>query len=904
MKGRFLLIIALFAVQTVLAAEFRGGEIELFRPDNKYIDYNYIPPEYISIEDLVYTTCIEEPDTKIRSSILCKEDTSFEDLQALRWGTTGNCFISSYDLSKKSCGEFIIESEYVKDDELVKISKEIKVNRFSSILDLVSKEQYSDGGWKNSTETASGIWVLSQYRDIYRNEIALANDWLKMSRDNEQKCWPGYDCGVEDTAKILAYLTLARNNDSLRIMHDGLVFLKKIQNYYNTGDIWNLTIRPFEPGITNCIITYNRDHLNKKNFELNGTQTVTYQITAVPTEKLIVICDQNIYANLSTQNKDSPFIYEGDNLTYTLPYACWPKDTKWGECDLRATLFALMTEIDDNRKDAAFEYVESLRQKGFGDEEFLVNQSLESETALYAYILGNQSIQYEKESLINWLRFRQNNEGSWGNGTFRRMIEPTAFSILGLLANGFTRNSENIEDAESWINSEELKLSQNKTSEYVGWNSTEKNALAFTVLKNNARPTLKFDPILIIVDKDVKDVDVFNPTTFPLNNVKYELSDNLQDKLHIEEDREDIPGYSYIKIKIVRDKGETGNTYGYLSVTNENHEIARTPVMVVNYPSISFTQVEDRLVVFGTQSRRLNFKIEKTSHAFNCKLRWEQDDISSKSDYRITGNSLTIDIAFKTAERMENTYKGEFTCTAAGEEFRIPVSIDVSRYSNYPFSIEPTRILMNNTREEHFIVKNNLDESLDVTINIINQDDTIVDISDKEAIIDPNDELNVTIMNLVTDNVNITPRYTIEVKALGERKTMTLQMILTGREPESSHGLLFWFIIGIIVLLLGGAGFAAYYYKEQLIGLFKKEKSVDKIKLRIRKLEEKEKKTAIQNMIRIMRMLNKEDKEIRERLAEEGFSEEEVNKAFESDDEDNEDEEQEPDEKDKKDQPK
>ena len=59
-----------------------------------------------------------------------------------------------------------------------------------------------------------------------------------------------------------------------------------------------------------------------------------------------------------------------------------------------------------------------------------------------------------------------------------------------------------------------------------------------------------------------------------------------------------------------------------------------------------------------------------------------------------------------------------------------------------------------------------------------------------------------------------------------------------------------------------------------------KRENIDKIKMNIKKLEEKEKSTAILNMIHIMRMLNKEDKDVRKRLQEEGFTDDEIEEAF------------------------
>ncbi|MGM5482103.1 MAG: hypothetical protein ACQESF_01445 [Nanobdellota archaeon] len=874
-----LIIISVLCVP-VFGYTIKGGEIHLVRPNNNYIDSNHIPPEYLSNEDLFFYTCIEEENVPLRTSVLCKDDNSFQDIDLYNWDKGSNCYLGSYDLNEKDCRNIVIESEYVKDEEVMKIRKELQVNRFSSLLDLVSTEQYSDGGWKNATETASGIWVLSNYRDIFDDEIVLANKWLKLNRNNEMKCWPNEDCDVRDTAKILSFLTLAENNDSLRIMHDGNIFLKKKQNYYEPGDKWNLTINPFEDGITECVITYKRNHLNDKEFKINENQTQYYQLDASYGERLIVICDQNIDANLATDKGEEVFIYEGDNLTYTLPYACWPRDDQWGKCDPRATLYAMTTDIDQTRKDAAYQYLEDKREQARGEEEFVEAGDNLVNTALYSFVLGNNSVsKYNKEGLVAWLRFRQNNNGSWGYGGFQEMIKPTGFSIQGLMSNGFSRNHEVIQDAESWINNRELELSKNKTAEYKGWNSTEKNALAFTVLKNNARPVLKFSPKIIILDKNNKEVDVYNPTTFPLEDVTYEFSDNLKDKVKIEKKRELIPAFSYVKLKLQKNKKELSNIHGYLTIYNLGKEITRVPVMVANFPTIKINPKKDHLKVFG-KSSPLYFNVDKTSHNFDCKLTWDEEDISSKTDLRINSNSLKIDVSFDKAERLENTYHGEFECKAMNQDFVLPFSIDISRYATFPFTVEPQRIKVNKTSQnKNFTIKNNLDESLQVDVDF-QRNTGDFGFSSTSVVVDPNGEESITIYNNAAPLTNITHTNTIKVNALDQEKTINFRAFIYHDKEKKESGLFFWVFLVVFIVLLGVLGYLSYFYKDFFLNLFKKESSVDKVKMKIKKLEQKEKNTAVLNMIQIMRMQNKEEKDIKGRLKEEGFSDEEIDNGF------------------------
>ncbi|MFP4403004.1 MAG: hypothetical protein ACLFPJ_01475 [Candidatus Woesearchaeota archaeon] len=861
--------------------EVMGGEIFLIRPNNKFIDYDYIPYEYVSLEDLFFYTCIEETNVPVRSSVLCLDDTSFHDIELYKWGNSGNCYLGAFDFNKKECRNAVIETEYVKDDEVITISKDIKVNRFSSILEVVLDQQFSDGGWRDPIETASGIWVLSNYKDIFKDEILLANEWLKLYRNNDLKCWPDKSCSTLDTARILAYLTLGNVSDELRVMHDGNVFLKKKQSYYEEGEKWNLTINPFDRGDTNCLITYDKNHLNDEEFIINENETQTYTIDAFPTEKLIVICDRNIRATLKTYLDETTFVYEGDNLSYSMPYACWSEDSKWGPCDLKTTLYALMTNIDDERKDAAMKYVESLRVSGHGSESFIKSEDHIIETALYSYIIGKYEFNdYENEDLIAWLRFRQNNDGSWGKELHDNKIKSTAFSILSFLENDFSRNNQVIKDGEYWVNEEEIKISLNKTEEYLGWNSTEKNALAFTVLKNNARPLLKSSPMILILDKNEIEFDIFNPTVFPLNDVSYEFSSELEDLVELVNSKDQIRAYSYVKLNIKRTKTDAGNIFGFFKIFNDDQEIARIPVLMVNYPTIEINQKQDSLTIFGTSSK-IEFDVTKTKHDFDCTLNWDSDEIKSKDEFKINSNSFFVDINFDNAIKSDDTYKGTFVCHAENEKFTIPFTIDIKRYPAFPFSLSTENIIINDSvKNPTFTIKNEIDESINVNIKF-SKDDDYFDLSVYSKVIAPYEELNVTIFNNVPLDINHTQTNTIIVEALSESKTINFNTFVTDLRSKNQSSILY-IILFLLIILIGVFAYFAYFYKDRLIALFKKEKNVDKIKMRIKKLEEREKKTAINNMITIMRMLNKDEKQIRSRLSEEGFLDEEINKAFET----------------------
>jgi len=146
------------------------------------------------------------------------------------------------------------------------------------------------------------------------------------------------------------------------------------------------------------------------------------------------------------------------------------------------------------------------------------------------------------------------------------------------------------------------------------------------------------------------------------------------------------------------------------------------------------------------------------------------------------------------------------------------------------------------------------------------------------------------IYNNVPDGLNLTAANVIEVTALGQKRETNFRTDIIAAKPKKTNPILFWSLIGIIVVTLGVAGYMGYQYRDSLKNLFSKGDKIDAIKMKIKKLEEREKHTAIMNMINILRILKKDDVQIRTRLKQEGFDEDEVTSAMETEtDDDSED---------------
>ena len=91
MKRGVIVLLLLFTLVlpiSVFALDFKG-EIEgvyLVRPESKYLDSRYYPPEYLETEDLIYYTCLEESNLSLKSTVICKDNNDFDDVSLLKWG--------------------------------------------------------------------------------------------------------------------------------------------------------------------------------------------------------------------------------------------------------------------------------------------------------------------------------------------------------------------------------------------------------------------------------------------------------------------------------------------------------------------------------------------------------------------------------------------------------------------------------------------------------------------------------------------------------------------------------------------------------------------------------------------------------------------------------------------------
>jgi hypothetical protein len=865
-KTLLLFLLVLFCAQPLFALESYQEGIHIIRPDSKYIIDNYAIPEYLTVEDLTFISCLEEEYVP-HNSLLCLDDNSFEELETIPWSLQDNCYISSYNLEGFECDQLMLQAEYIIDEENYKLTKLVRVNKLSTVLDTLLDTQYSDGGWQDPLSTVYGIWALSYFRDLFSYELDIALDWLKTHRNEERKCWPKSPCNIETSANILAVLTLSNYTgeiieqpDAKRIVNDARNLFEELQNLYAEGDTWNVTIEAVNNDTTLTLVAYDAEILDE-NFSLPVGEPESYSFVVGIYGKLVVISDDVVKINVSNMEGEVLVEYQGDNLSYTIPGPCWSLNKKAEPCDYTTSLFTMVSDIDEEQKDLAKDWArEEIKEGeilgsyfGDGDEDII-------DTSLYLYNLYEDDKALESIThVIDWMLYTQNNEGSWGTNYTTDKSLPTAYSVLALGAAGFNRTTEPIEDAEHWASINEDEVDDNETVAL---------ASIFFILKQNARPLLVAEPKVIVVEKPTMTIQLFNPTMFNLDELTYEFSEDIEKSLTIQT-REEIGAYSYRKMLISRTGTETTDAFGYLTITNKGDPVAKIPVILTDTPIMNIT-LPEKITVFGKKGD-LRITAQKSPHTLTCMATWDDNEISTPGSVRVTSGSFILPLSFSQSVTKEDSYTGTLSCLAVGKTITMPLFIYVSRYAKVPLTITPTDAVINTTTDDIIIsLTNNLDQDLTITASL-DRYGSYFSFSNSLTL-NPNEQLNFTLTNNLPQDLNLTSSLLLTFTVFDRAEVVSLLVDITEQAfvPKNSFMTLLPLIIILIALAIGG--YFVWKFREVIIlelnklNFIKVKQEKKKESKKIKTLKSSEQKQAIVNLYNIMKFQNKSERDIAKRL--------------------------------------
>jgi len=885
---KLLLLIALLSIPLVQAVS--QDYIYLIRPATFYeSDGTLRSTEYLSSDDLLFYAHVEYVET-VNASLYCLDQINTTILPVRKWENYS--FIVGYDLERSKCSEIQIQVAFERNDEIQKLTQDITVRKYSSIPKNIIDYQYDDGGWETPVSTAYALWALKNYKSIYSFEIGLGLQWLKNNRDNRLKCWPRSGCTISDTAKIYSMLSDAGYNTSLRIMHDSKIWLEEELNQFRAAG-WSYTLNS-SANLTSCVVTYEGTNYT---MTVNDNQSRRW-FNASYGESVGFICTEALNISLLSNESYRVFTNLTSNISYQIPRLCWARGRQWEFCNIQATLFATVGNLNSTKK----QYGRTWLSRYLVEERGIPGKYINSSypyiyTPLFLY--ANSS----NEDLASWVLYRQNNDGSWGSGSATNRLLPTAYSILALQRAGYN-HSEFILDAKEWIYTNE---------ETGGWSNMEKNALSFRALEGYTRLHLKANPRLIVIDRQEVEVDIYNPTTFNMEVLTFTLPEALSKKVTLRAVPE-LDYDSYKKITFLRNTTDTGEYYGYLSIKNNAVEVAKVPVIITKPAAIALSAPK-KVSVFN-QKGTADFAVTKTPGEFICTLSWEQAGITAATEYKVNNQTtLSVDIQLVDNARQEKTFSGRFTCTHSGRSYPIPFSFIVDQYPSKPFTVYPSTIAIVRPGEDgYFSITNDLEEDLAVTISF-ETEEGYFEINNARFTLGPKESKNLTIISLVPEDANVTSENLVIVKALDATEkikfSVNIGKIASGSSGGGGFPLIAIIIVGVII---GGLGFAAYWFRAKVIAFMNKYIPLEKIKQKlpgplqkivpgavktpakaaesaapdepgaapkgVDAMGRKQVDPHLLELIRIMRNMGKDDDVIKDKLKKEGFPEEEIDTTF------------------------
>ncbi len=802
---------------------------------------------FIDYENLIFYTCYNHEN--LTQHILSSPGVGKRHLRLYPWNTT--CSMSYLSLDEESSGSFRLETTGLNGKRYASDSMSFSVSTYPRFPSYIPEMQSSDGSFNSDpVETAFAIYALSQSGKDHEPKIEKAMAWLKENRDNSRKCWPKGGCTVLDTAQILSYLIQSRHNDTLRIIHDGQAWINSRQSFIENTP-WTAVIQVSDD--SDCEFEV-QESITSFNVPENNSHNVSFTPTGQETVRLE--CDESSRFHIyDTKNNLIVSASSSGNVTYDFPGQCWGEEL-WKNCSVRSTIFAVSTDLPSEQRAAAMDYLETMLHEDQVVGKFFPAGDNVVLTSLYLEHADND------EEVIDWLTYKQNNDGSWKDTDGD--VLATLAALKALSKAEFSSKRDVTSDGLAW-------MMQNMPRS--GYGDIEKDTLSFIALRDMNIPYVRADPPIIILNSTRREtIAIENPTGLDLYDLRLNVSESLAGKVGFEEEH-DLRAYSSINLTIDVPELQDGIFSGFLIATYNSTEIGKIPLSVINTPKLEVI-FPDEVAVFGT-SGVFRAKAEKSSSDFKCVIASDEPKITIDIREELEGR-----IMFANPKEEVLDFEGMMLCKGSFASIEIPAAFRISRYDSVPFELKEGLILMDRTKDEGLIeIKNNLDEELVASIELDEED--LIMLEDPLVRIPPSGWGKAKIISRVPETINYTFETGFTILALGYEDTGTVKADF--KEGKKGFPLFIIAVIAALIVLGGGAAYIALRRKPAGKTPKKEEKKEERKEEKGAKEDKKTVKNAeapkdMKELLRISKALGEAlhlDKDaLRKRLEEQGFSKE------------------------------
>lgn len=481
-----------------------------------------------------------------------------------------------------------------------------------------------------------------------------------------------------------------------------------------------------------------------------------------------------------------------ENIKYSIPsdfsdYICIGLDN---DCKLENSINALNTfssnVVDDSNKLENF--VDSFINKGENSENFVYQEDKILDTGKYLFYKNN-------EDLVDFLKFNQNNDGSWGDDkTITNKVLQTSWATIGL--QNAISSAEHIEDAKKWIYYNEP---------INGWSSIEKNTIAYIAIKEKLKPYLSMS-----IKNEIENITNFkieNPTIYNLKDIKVVLSNEINEYVSYTQDLGDLIGKESLEFNITLIKEIEGSKSGTFKITGVNGQ--NKEIELINIPiNIKGTNPFDIITKnYSMSEKEKIIKIDKVNNfdVFSYDCTYNNPFNNEKIDLTINNGTSKIEVS--NINQDTGDYYFDISCKNKETSFIIPINISITK-PNVTISVTPENLIIENYNDFYIQVKNIGDKVETISMDIQGDYSGVIEPSEKAKVLAVNETRDIYFT--ITD-----PELLNQLSAGGKseiilttssqfEKEIPISVFITKDNQEKGMSL-FWYIgfAFVIFLIIG-----------------------------------------------------------------------------------------------------
>ncbi len=799
--------ILFFSFVTTIYSE-TPDKLQIYSPNYFNEQTNiYEKINYLENEPLSFKFCTNPNSQNISFNLICSVDNDKIELKPYEYiDKNKGCYFNNYDLSTFNCDQFKLEIGYTLNNKQKKVNREFKKQKESLLINHILEKDYKT---LSPVDLSYYLIVLNDVQDSNKQENLEIYEKLKNERNNINKCWPKTICSFKDTTTILKNLVLSNYPLNIRMLDDGKSYLEKyIINNENNPLRFLITPRYSfnESEEIECSLTVDKDSDETRNyiFDQSSYDNDEMIIEKESSSKIEFNCNATLdEIELKLYNIDDTLlktqIYNNTkSINYDIEIFSCVGDAK---CDYYNSIDSLIT-YGSTIEDAPLigKYLDSLVEENYNERyvQFL-NKILDTSKYLY----------YKTDvDLVNYLKFHQNNDGSWGSAAPNIKILETSWAILGLEKS--TSNSEYIEDGKKWVYYNEP---------VTGWGDIEKNVISYLAIKEKLKPYVKINIKNQITKTTTFELE--NPTIYDLKNLKINFNDEIKQYLSYLENIGDLNGQDTIEFKITLDENFFGLKSGEMSITgldgkNKEVTLIKIPINIIGDGIISIKNYEYSV---SENNRKVKVEIESKLEKFEINCDFLNPFTNAQQTIKLNEQNKFFEIP------NENLTQGNFSisiqCENNNIDFIIPFAFSVVK-TNPTIESETKQYILNTFSDFAIPIKNSLiADKQTIQITVDGMYSGVVEPTEKSKILARNEtrEIYFSITSQdyvealgegVQSNIIITGEngYVLKIPIIYENSTG-----INGENGTSSN--MIWYIM-IAIIVLAGLGILVLIRYRQL----------------------------------------------------------------------------------------